>query len=451
MAPKRATRSNIAPETTNTTSAINAQLQAIINQGVTSALVAHDANMNSVDSHNSRTSARRNEQATQNGKCVPYKQLFCGKPNQVLHLYSSGKCSNVVELPLVEVAGGLRVTGSKAGKVFYKRTVGNDIAYEITWTELKKKMTDKYYPRTEIKKIEVKLWELKLKGTDVIGYNQRFQELELLCGRMFPEESDKIEKYVGGLPCMILQKNDLTKEFIRTKFLTLGSSVLFVKKKDGSFQMCIDYRELNKLTVKNRYPLPRIDDLFDQLQGSSIYSKIDLRAPLVKSIELLKKRSCLCQIFKCELLVPNAPILALPEGSEDFIVYYDASIKGLGAVLMQKKRGDCYASHQLKIHEKNYTTHDLELRAVVESKMLVADEFEQGRNEEPPLRCSCLSHMDYRSGYHCYGDLWTVIMHKSYKSKYSIHPGSDKMYQDMKKLYWWPNMKANIATYLVNV
>ncbi|GKC59942.1 putative reverse transcriptase domain-containing protein [Tanacetum coccineum] len=53
--------------------------------------------------------------------------------------------------------------------------------------------------------------------------------------------------------------------------------VLFVKKKDGSFRMCIDYQELNKLTVKNRYPLPRIDDLFDQLQGSSVYSKIDLR------------------------------------------------------------------------------------------------------------------------------------------------------------------------------
>ncbi|GKB85499.1 hypothetical protein Tco_0957771 [Tanacetum coccineum] len=66
------------------------------------------------------------------------------------------------------------------------------------------------------------------------------------------------------------------KGFIRPSSSPWGAPVLFVKKNDGSFQMCIDYRELNKLTVKNRYPLPRIDDLFDQLQGSSVYSKIDL-------------------------------------------------------------------------------------------------------------------------------------------------------------------------------
>ncbi|GKF57752.1 putative reverse transcriptase domain-containing protein, partial [Tanacetum coccineum] len=74
------------------------------------------------------------------------------------------------------------------------------------------------------------------------------------------------------------QLQELTdKGFIRPSSSPWGAPVLFVKKKDGSFRMCIDYRELNKLTVKNRYPLSRIDDLFDQLQGSSIYSKIDLR------------------------------------------------------------------------------------------------------------------------------------------------------------------------------
>nr|GFC31348.1 putative reverse transcriptase domain-containing protein [Tanacetum cinerariifolium] len=68
------------------------------------------------------------------------------------------------------------------------------------------------------------------------------------------------------------------KGFIRPSSSPWGAPVLFVKKKDGSFWMCIDYREIKKLTVKNRYPLPRIDDLFDQLQGSSVYSKIDLRS-----------------------------------------------------------------------------------------------------------------------------------------------------------------------------
>ncbi|GKD72394.1 putative reverse transcriptase domain-containing protein [Tanacetum coccineum] len=68
------------------------------------------------------------------------------------------------------------------------------------------------------------------------------------------------------------------KIFIRPSSSPWGAPVLFVKKKDGSFRICIDYRKLNKLTVKNLYPLLRIDDLFDQLQGSKVYSKIDLRS-----------------------------------------------------------------------------------------------------------------------------------------------------------------------------
>ena len=70
----------------------------------------------------------------------------------------------------------------------------------------------------------------------------------------------------------------LSKGFIKPSLSPWGAPVLFVKKKDGSFRMCIDYRELNKMTVKNRYPLPRIDDLFDQLQGVSYFSKIDMRS-----------------------------------------------------------------------------------------------------------------------------------------------------------------------------
>ncbi|GJS16141.1 putative reverse transcriptase domain-containing protein [Tanacetum coccineum] len=145
--------------------------------------------------------------------------------------------------------------------------------------------------------------------------------------------------------------------------------VLFVKKEDGSFRMCIDYRELNKLTVKNRYPLPIIDDLIDQLQGSSVYSKTDLRIghrlglqqkfskiarPMTKlthksiKFEWGEKEEATFQSSKKKLC--SVPILALPKGSENFVVYCDASHKGLGAVLMQKEEVIGYASRQLKRH-----------------------------------------------------------------------------------------------------
>ncbi|GKE73682.1 putative reverse transcriptase domain-containing protein, partial [Tanacetum coccineum] len=108
------------------------------------------------------------------------------------------------------------------------------------------------------------------------------------------------------------------KGFIRPSSSPWGASVLFVKKKDGSFRMCIDYRELNKLTMKNRYPLSRINDLFDQLQGSSIYSKIDLRLGyhqlrnkkeheehLKAILELVKKEKLYAKFSKCEFWIPK--------------------------------------------------------------------------------------------------------------------------------------------------
>nr|GFA44435.1 putative reverse transcriptase domain, ribonuclease H-like domain, retroviral aspartyl protease [Tanacetum cinerariifolium] len=396
------------------------ELQAMIDQGVIAALAARDAlrSTNGDDSHNSGTGVRRTERATR--ECTYIDFLKC-QP-----------------LPFKGTEG----------------TVGHEAAYGMTWKMLMKMMTEKYCPRTEIRKLEMELWDLKVKGMDLASYTQRFQELALLCGRMFSEEADKIEKYVKGLPDMIhgsvvaskpktmqeaieiatelmdkkirtfaksvantnnannqrgtelgqkptcyecgvqghfsrecpkLKNNNnhgnqggrnnaparvyavgragtdpyanvvtaiivcaekiiripwgnetliihgdgsnrgnvtrlsiisctktekyvkkgfpiflahiTTKEvedksekkrledlkelsekgFIRPSSSPWGAPVLFVKKKYGSFQMCIDYWELNKLTVKNRYPLPRIDDLFDQLQGSSVYSKIDLR------------------------------------------------------------------------------------------------------------------------------------------------------------------------------
>ncbi|KAH0660902.1 hypothetical protein KY289_029650 [Solanum tuberosum] len=320
----------------------------------------------------------------------------------------------------------------------------------------------------------------------------------------------------------------LGKGFIRPSVSPWGAPVLFVKKKDGTMRMCIDYRQLNKVTVKNRYPMPRIDDLFDQLQGAAMFSKIDLRsgyhqlriraadipktsfrtryghyeflvmsfgltnAPaafmdlmtcvfrpyldlfvivfiddiLVYSrsrseheqhlrivLQTLRDQRLYAKFSKCEFwlesvaflghvvsnegirvdpakieairdwhrptsvtevrsfvelagyyrrfvegfstiaspltrltrvdvpfvwseeceasflrlkeLLTTAHILTLPVEGEDFTVYCDASGVGLGCVLMQQGRVIAYASRQLKIHERNYPTHDLELAAVV--------------------------------------------------------------------------------------
>ncbi|GJU01300.1 putative reverse transcriptase domain-containing protein [Tanacetum coccineum] len=153
------------------------------------------------------------------------------------------------------------------------------------------------------------------------------------------------------------------------------------------------------------------------------------------------------QLLKQKLCV--APILALPEGSEDFVVYYDASIKGLGAVLMQRMKVIAYTSRQLKIHEKNYTTHDLELgaREAVKIENIEAEDI-SGMLKKLEARADGTLCLDNRSWLPCYGDTRSLIMHESHKLKYSIHPGSDKMYHDLNMLYWWPNMKADIATYV---
>ncbi|GJS68015.1 putative reverse transcriptase domain-containing protein [Tanacetum coccineum] len=150
MAPKRTTRSTPAKPTTPTTSVTDEQLKKLIDQGIANTLAARDADksQNSKDSHDSGTDVRR-------------------------------------QAPLAH------------------ETVGHDVANAMTWKNLKKMMTDKYCPRGEIKKLKVKMWNLKVKDTNVIGYSRCFQELALMYVGMFLEESDKIEKYVGGLPDMI--------------------------------------------------------------------------------------------------------------------------------------------------------------------------------------------------------------------------------------------------------
>nr|GEW09685.1 hypothetical protein [Tanacetum cinerariifolium] len=167
------------------------------------------------------------------------------------------------------------------------------------------------------------------------------------------------------------------KGFIRPSSSPWGAPVLFVKKKDGSFWMCIDYWELNKLKVKNRYPLPRIDYLFDQLQGSSVHSKIDPRP----GYHQLRVRE--------EDIPKNA--FRTRYGRYEFQVM-PFGLTNTPAVFMD-------------LMNRSKKEHEGQLKLILE------------------------------------------FLKKELLSKYSVHSGPDKMYQDMKQLYWWPNMKVDIATY----
>ncbi|KAA3462077.1 DNA/RNA polymerases superfamily protein [Gossypium australe] len=280
------------------------------------------------------------------------------------------------------------------------------------------------------------------------------------------------------------QLQELTdKGFARPSFSPWGAPVLFVKKKDGSLRLCIDYRQLNKVTIKNKYPLLRIDDLFGQLKEATIFSKIDLRssyyqlrvkesdvpkttfstryghyeflvmpfgltnAPAIfmdlmnrifwpyldkfvvvfindiliysreesehakhlrtvlqtlrdkklfiefsirfsmiatpmtkllqKDVKFEWSKKCQQSFEKLKVLLTEALILVQLESGKEFVIYIDASLNGLGFVLMQEGKVVAYASRQLKLHQKNYPTHDLELAAIVFALKIWLHHFQQ--------------------------------------------------------------------------
>ncbi|KAI3682698.1 hypothetical protein L1987_82867 [Smallanthus sonchifolius] len=399
------------------------------------------------------------------------------------------------------------------------------------------------------------------------------------------------------------------KGFIRPSHSPWGAPVLFVKKKDGSFRMCIDYRELNKLTIKNRYPLPRIDDLFDQLQDSTCFSKIDLRsgyhqlrvqeedipktafrtryghyefmvmpfgltnAPAVFMdlmnrvckpyldkfvivfiddiliysktkadheqhlrlvLDLLRKEQLYAKFFTCEfwlkevqfighivndkgihvdpakieavknwnapktptevrsflglagyyrrfisnfskIAVPltalthkgkhyewgpkqeeafqtlkqklcNAPILTLPDGNDDLVVYCDASNQGLGCVLMQ--RGKDHVMLQCVRIQTDIQNRILEAQHVSVTESNMYEEMSCGVELQLESKLNGLLYYLNRIWVPDRDDLRTFLMNEAHKTRYSIHPGAYKMYQDLRQQYWWPDMKKDIALYV---
>nr|GEZ41179.1 reverse transcriptase domain-containing protein [Tanacetum cinerariifolium] len=183
-----------------------------------------------------------------------------------------------------------------------------------------------------------------------------------------------------------------------------------------------------------------IKDLFDQLQGSSVYSKIDLRS----GYHQLRVRE------------PDVPKTAFRTryGHYEFQVM-PFGLTNIQAVFMDLINRVCkpYLDKfvivfidDILIYSKNEKEHREHLKAILE--LLKKEKLKDIPKEKLEPRADETLCLNGRSWLPCYGDLRSEIMHESHKSKYFVHPGSDKMYQDMKKLYWWPNMEANIATYV---
>ncbi|KAI3695668.1 hypothetical protein L1987_78667 [Smallanthus sonchifolius] len=321
----------------------------------------------------------------------------------------------------------------------------------------------------------------------------------------------------------------LDKGFIRPSSSPWGAPGLFVKKKDGTFRTCIDYRELNKVTIKNRYPFPRIDDLFDQLQGSSFYSNIGLRFgyhQLRVRDEDISKTAFRTRYNHYEFMVmpfglTNAPAVFMdlmnrvckPYLDQFVIVFIDDILiysknkekheEHLRLILELLKQEQLYAKFskcEFWIREFQFLGHMVNEKGIhidpskieviknwaasttpTEVRKLLGlagyyRRFIEGyskiaqplttltqkalKEENLPLEGTrgMEAQLEVKSEGICYfaeriwvpvsRNLRKLVMDEAHKSRYTIHPGSDKMYHDLKVLYWWPKMKADIATYV---
>ncbi|GJT76525.1 putative reverse transcriptase domain-containing protein [Tanacetum coccineum] len=385
--------------------------------------------------------------------------------------------------------------------------------------------------------------EAQLTGPEMIpgNYRIRIGSYVLLCVESEEMFTLMNSLHVVGLGFTSMIRSNLWKEHV--EIIRMGDQTIKAESRNHSLRTRYGHYEFQVMPfgltnapavfmdLMNRVCKPYLDKFVIIVIGDIlIYSKNkkEHEEHLRAILKLLKKEELYAKFFKCEFWIPKVLPVTTEDsvkGAGNFIVYCDASHKGLGAVLMQNEKVIAYASRQLKIHEKNYTTHDLELGAVVFARKIwrhylygtkytvfidhkslqhILDQKELNMRQRRWLEL--LSDYDCEIRYHlgkanvvadalsrkerikplrnlknedvggmirkdipkeklepradgtlclngrswlpCYGNLRTVIMHESHKSKYSIHPGSDKIYQDMKKLYWWPNMKANIATYV---
>nr|GEV42635.1 putative reverse transcriptase domain-containing protein [Tanacetum cinerariifolium] len=441
-------------------------------------------------------------------------------------------------------------------------------AYAMTWEVLKKKMTDKYCPQGEIKKLEIELWNLKVKGNDVSTYTNRFQELTLMCTKFVANENEKIDKYISGLPENIYGNvkssklrtldetieltNDLMDQKLRTyakradnkrntddtsrnnhghqqqpfkkqnvaKIYNMGTRkrkpyegslpklpeaeeqewgnrnaqrwvyAVGNAEKNGNAPTNQDSNVVTGAALVARAPYRlapfEMKELSEQLQELSdkgfirpssspwgapvfIYSKIDLRSGYhqlrVREQDILKTafrtRYGHYEFQVMPFGLTNAPAVFMDLMNrvckpylekfvivfiDDILIYskdekeHDEHLKTILELLKEEKLYAKILKCEFWILKVKFLGHVIDSRGIHVDPANI-ESIKDWASPKTPTKIR-------QSWLPCYDNLRSVIMHESHKSKYSIHPGSEKMYHDMKKLYRWLNMKADIATYV---
>ncbi|GJW89754.1 putative reverse transcriptase domain-containing protein [Tanacetum coccineum] len=378
MAPTTRRGQNTPTSNTNPNNMNPESVQAIIDQALQRNSTNRDA------SHNSHGDDRRNVQIAR--PCFYTDFIKC----QPLNFKGT---EGVVKFATCTLLGAALTWWN--GQI---RTLGPE-AYSMTWEVLKKKMTDKYCPQGEIKKLEIELGKLKVKVNDVPTYTERFQELTLICTKFVANETKKVDKYINGLPDNIYRNVKSARPKTLDETIELANELMdqklrtYMERQSDNKRKAYDSSRNNHgVVIPQEGGGPSQKD-----KGKHLKDKKEHKENLKAILKLLKKEKLYAKFSKCEFWIPKIEALKL-ENLEN---------EDVGGMI----RNDI-------------------------------------PKEKLAPRADGVLCLNCRSWLPCYGDLRSVIMHESHKSKYSIHPGSDKMYQDMKKLYWWPNMKASIATYV---
>ncbi|GJU09482.1 putative reverse transcriptase domain-containing protein [Tanacetum coccineum] len=230
--------------------------------------------------------------------------------------------------------------------------MGLEAANQIGWTEMRRLMTEEFCPVEEVQRMEHELWNLKVKEFDITAYTKRFHELVQLCPEMVPSERKKIEAYIRGLT------DNIKGTVIGSKPISLNEAVrmahaLMEQKSQARIERIAEGNKRKWESSQGGNNGNNINN--NNTRHNQLNNQTDRVMPLPSNVTAHAEQGW---------YVGNKSVVPFEDRKPSF-VYCDASHKGFGAVLMQREKVIAYASRQLKKHEENYTTHDLELGAVV--------------------------------------------------------------------------------------